>query len=80
MNKEIFLHAKDWIITNQKNDGAICWDEKGKFDAWDHSECLLALAIFEEWANFDKGLEYVCLLYTSPSPRDRSLSRMPSSA
>ena len=23
---------------------------------------------------------YVCLLYTSPSPRDRSLSRMPSSA
>ena len=25
-------------------------------------------------------LNYVCLLYTSPSPRDRSLSRMPSSA
>ena len=24
--------------------------------------------------------EYTCLLYTSPSPRDRSLSRMPSSA
>ena len=24
--------------------------------------------------------ECVCLLYTSPSPRDRSLSRMPSSA
>ena len=23
---------------------------------------------------------YLCLLYTSPSPRDRSLSRMPSSA
>ena len=23
---------------------------------------------------------YFCLLYTSPSPRDRSLSRMPSSA
>ena len=59
MNKEIFLHAKDWIITNQKNDGAICWDEHGKFDAWDHSECLLALAIFEEWDHFDKGLEYV---------------------
>ena len=26
------------------------------------------------------GLTYDCLLYTSPSPRDRSLSRMPSSA
>ena len=25
-------------------------------------------------------LLYFCLLYTSPSPRDRSLSRMPSSA
>ena len=24
--------------------------------------------------------EYYCLLYTSPSPRDRLLSRMPSSA
>ena len=28
--------------------------------------------------NLDKGL--VCLLYTSPSPRDGLLSRMPSSA
>ena len=26
------------------------------------------------------ALIYTCLLYTSPSPRDRSLSRMPSSA
>ena len=24
--------------------------------------------------------DYVCLLYTSPSPRDRTRSRMPSSA
>ena len=27
-----------------------------------------------------KMLEYLCLLYTSPSPRDATLSRMPSSA
>ena len=26
------------------------------------------------------GYDMSCLLYTSPSPRDRSLSRMPSSA
>ena len=26
------------------------------------------------------GLTYICLLYTSPSPRDGLLSRMPSSA
>ena len=28
----------------------------------------------------DKGMVGVCLLYTSPSPRDRQKSRMPSSA
>ena len=28
----------------------------------------------------EMGLLYDCLLYTSPSPRDRSVSRMPSSA
>ena len=28
----------------------------------------------------DAGRKGTCLLYTSPSPRDRSLSRMPSSA
>ena len=26
------------------------------------------------------GISYYCLLYTSPSPRDRTRSRMPSSA
>ena len=29
---------------------------------------------------FRKGLSHGCLLYTSPSPRDLSTSRMPSSA
>ena len=29
---------------------------------------------------YDLGLIYDCLLYTSPSPRDRTRSRMPSSA
>ena len=33
--------------------------------------CLVAYSIF---------LYYFCLLYTSPSPRDATLSRMPSSA
>ena len=30
--------------------------------------------------NILKGLSNICLLYTSPSPRDRTRSRMPSSA
>ena len=29
---------------------------------------------------FALGIHYICLLYTSPSPRDATLSRMPSSA
>ena len=29
---------------------------------------------------YDAGQAYICLLYTSPSPRDRQKSRMPSSA
>ena len=28
----------------------------------------------------DGDIDFVCLLYTSPSPRDRTRSRMPSSA
>ena len=36
-------------------------------------------AIPEAATKYSMGL-YVCLLYTSPSPRDRTRSRMPSSA
>ena len=35
---------------------------------------------YEEIKEYHALHAYVCLLYTSPSPRDRSLSRMPSSA
>ena len=37
-----------------------------------HIECCKGLALSEEYK--------ICLLYTSPSPRDGLLSRMPSSA
>ena len=33
-----------------------------------------------QWTWMDEGLNTFCLLYTSPSPRDRTRSRMPSSA
>ena len=36
-------------------------------------------AHLEGFKNFD-GVKSTCLLYTSPSPRDRQKSRMPSSA
>ena len=37
--------------------------------------CVLANRLTE-----DAGVSVACLLYTSPSPRDRQKSRMPSSA
>ena len=47
----------------------------------------LADAILQEWIDNDESAykDYndalkACLLYTSPSPRDRTRSRMPSSA
>ena len=36
--------------------------------------------IFTSLARRATSQEYLCLLYTSPSPRDRTRSRMPSSA
>jgi len=40
---------------------------------------ILAVVIFIGLV-FNYGETYICLLYTSPSPRDRTRSRMPSSA
>ena len=52
--------AKDWILANQNEKGAILWDQTGKWDYWDHCECLIALAIYQEWEAFDKGIHF-CL-------------------
>ena len=57
------------------------------FDEWRHSSLakrVQVLFAFRELVNANKGkiaaLITACLLYTSPSPRDRTRSRMPSSA
>ena len=42
-----------------------------RFDGFNHNDCDLRAKIQDD---------RVCLLYTSPSPRDRTRSRMPSSA
>ena len=41
---------------------------------------LTLVAIIFARIHFKNQLNYTCLLYTSPSPRDATLSRMPSSA
>ena len=44
-------------------------------------EVQFGRAFLEQWPlKCVNGTLYTCLLYTSPSPRDRQKSRMPSSA
>ena len=44
------------------------------------SQVIKRLDLFCEQVLIHTGQNYDCLLYTSPSPRDRQRSRMPSSA
>ena len=46
---------------------------------WSFFFMVVLMSICRQWS-YLKTLIQTCLLYTSPSPRDRSLSRMPSSA
>ena len=49
-----------------------------------HLESQLGVALFKRLPRglglTEEGQSYLCLLYTSPSPRDKRQSRMPSSA
>ena len=68
------------------------WAEVAKFtgqekfnlttqDVKDYSELMdMRMSLVEEMNISIKDIYSVCLLYTSPSPRDGLLSRMPSSA
>ena len=59
-----------------------CSDEMPMDDATASDNCgEVTVEVSSETTPGDAAGNYViCLLYTSPSPRDRSLSRMPSSA
>ena len=57
--------------------------EAGKHGLWEEFNCRLIgvdLEAIELAENREAFREHVCLLYTSPSPRDQRGSRMPSSA
>ena len=71
--KNNIQEIKDLSIgfTSQKGETVGIVGESGS------GKSTLALAMMGYIKN---GLFTICLLYTSPSPRDRFLSRMPSSA
>ena len=62
------------------------WVKKAERIPWDEIEQRYAQLFTNRKGNVAKPLRLalgaciICLLYTSPSPRDTALSRMPSSA
>ena len=51
-----------------------------KVDALESGHSVYTQLEYEVGRKYIKVWSYLCLLYTSPSPRDLSTSRMPSSA
>jgi len=58
---------KDWSVANAMESLFIRWEER----IWSRGPM---------WQHRKISIRNICLLYTSPSPRDRTRSRMPSSA
>ena len=51
-----------------------------RWDGKDENNIPVSSGVYFVYLQTDKGRTYTCLLYTSPSPRDKRQSRMPSSA
>ena len=64
-----------------KSTGGKHWaDTQGGANAKHKGDPAMDTADFNDKRVGNMRIDYVCLLYTSPSPRDATLSRMPSSA
>jgi hypothetical protein len=51
--------AVDCILGNQLATGAIPWFENGPWDAWNHTECLMALLTSGEWGAAGAGFDHL---------------------
>ena len=71
------LEAEDMVIQPSKNVSPLKWHLG--HTTWFFEKFILS-ELDESYKPFNKDYNYICLLYTSPSPRDGLLSRMPSSA
>ena len=65
-----------WVVTVLLIASAVALGLK----AWDDHQTNTEAALINTQLTALAGKEYICLLYTSPSPRDQRGSRMPSSA
>ena len=78
MNKKnITIIATGGTIAGRGSVGKSANYQAGTFDV---EEIVQSIPQIRDLANLNTIQLYNCLLYTSPSPRDLSTSRMPSSA
>ena len=77
----IYLEAKGYSLTPAKSGNeALDILESNKFNLIFLDENMPGLTGLETLTIIKEKYPNTCLLYTSPSPRDATLSRMPSSA
>ena len=76
IDKILFRLSKEIIESNTDNPYLLGIPKRGDLLAQRISNNLLS----ENFKHDIGKVDYFCLLYTSPSPRDGLLSRMPSSA
>ena len=94
MHQGRFIHAKGYGMANLEHAIALTPRTRIRLDSMSKQFTAAAMILLSEQGKVsldddirkylpelpDYGDVITCLLYTSPSPRDRSLSRMPSSA
>ena len=71
-----------WLLKTEPEE--FSWDDQvkrgAKGEAWTGVRNFTARRHLKEMKKGEQAFFYHCLLYTSPSPRDKRQSRMPSSA
>ena len=72
--------SHEWIAVPKSQYGAQLWDKNSIEAHQDRFIRVLSKFIPKSTTEITHDILYTCLLYTSPSPRDLSTSRMPSSA
>ena len=65
------------VLLKAKKEKKLSFEDLGKLINRDE---VWVASLFYGQATASQGEANICLLYTSPSPRDATLSRMPSSA